>query len=100
MDDMYCEGHVCCLRKHEEILERICVIHEKMLFEHRAEMAMIKEWLKSMKEDKKHMTNTIKNMSDVLSEKLSPSPGDVVNIGVPPVANTNCQYAGVYFVHN
>lgn len=60
-------------------------------------MEMLKQWMETLREDRNNLTVAIHELISVLSTNL---PNKNSHPSVPKFNDSECHYAGVYFVHN
>jgi hypothetical protein len=82
------------------MLEKLLTLNEKILADRKQEIRFIQDYMAAMKDDMKMLNETIQTMVDVLAQRVPNSMNR--NMSQPPATflNSECHYAGVYFVHN
>lgn len=83
-----------------DLLQRLFNQHEEIIKERKEEMQIIKEWMGTLKDDLKLLINAVQMMVDVLGEKLPHAANKTSQLSNFQLPNSDCKYAGVYFVHN
>jgi hypothetical protein len=86
--------------KLEDNLQKLVTLQEQSLSQQREDMVTIKHWMESLQQDRTEMVQLIKEMTQVLSSNLPKKSCHCCPQSGPTLNNCNCQYAGIYFVHN
>lgn len=82
------------------LLAKLIKLHEKHSVERKHEMTQLQEWMVNLSDCQQQLTNLIQTMVDILKNRLPMHGNQSSHPFMANGLNSECNYAGVFFIHN